>query len=305
MRGAHNVGAVNLDLLRSFFAVVEHGSLNQAAERLRVSQSTLTRQMHALEDEVGGRLLERSKSGVALTAAGYALHDGAKPALAAIDAVIEETRKVARGKSARLRIGYVASAASQYLHPALATLRRAQPQVKVMLSDLSPGQQLDALRKGEIDLALIGGPAPFSSREFFVRRLASLPVFVALADNHPLASEASIRVADLRRELFVGAPEYDLPGHDRWLGQIGRRAGFRLSRIIASESLTHALANVVSDGAVAIVPEYVKKAAVPGVVFRPLRDAKATWDLAVVWQRGKISAPVRALLDALPAAAAG
>ena len=104
---------MNLDLLRSFCAVVEHGSLNQAAERLRVSQSTLTRQMQALEAEVGGRLLERSKSGVALTAAGYALHGRIGPLLVSFDEAIHETRRIARGKSTSLRVGYMTSAAAQ------------------------------------------------------------------------------------------------------------------------------------------------------------------------------------------------
>jgi DNA-binding transcriptional LysR family regulator len=64
---------VNLDVLRSFFAICDFGSLSKAAEQLHVSQSTLTRQMQALEAEIGGQLLERGHRGVALTAAGHAL----------------------------------------------------------------------------------------------------------------------------------------------------------------------------------------------------------------------------------------
>lgn len=292
---------MNLDLLRSFLAIVEDGSLNKAAERLRVSQSTLTRQMQTLEDEVGGRLLERSKTGVALTAAGYTLHDRARPLLNAFDAALVETRKVARGKSSQLRLGYMMSAAADYLHPALTALRRAHPEVNVILRDLSPGEQIAALRRGELDLALIGNPGTYLAREFFVRRLASLPVLVALADNHPLATAATVRLADLRREIFVGALEQDMPGHNKWLVQLCRRAGFRLRGVLDSDSLSHGLATIVSEGAVALLPEYAAQMRVPGVVFRPLRDANVKWDLAFVWQRGKTSIPVRAMLDALPA----
>ena len=64
---------MNVDLLRSFFAMAGHGSLNQAAVRLHVSQSTLTRQLRTLEQAVGGSLFERSPGGVALTATGHAL----------------------------------------------------------------------------------------------------------------------------------------------------------------------------------------------------------------------------------------
>lgn len=291
---------MNLDLLRSFFAIVAQGSLSKAAERLRVSQSTLTRQMQALEHEIGGRLLERSTSGVALTATGHALFDRTKPVLAAFDAAIVEVKRSARGQSAMLRVGYLLSAAPDYLHPALAELRRLHPEVKVKLLDLSPGEQIAALRKGEIDLALIGNAGAFLSREFYVRRLAMLPVLVAMAESHPLAAQATVRLADLRREVFVGAPEADMPGHNRWVAQLCRLAGFKARFVQDADSLSHGLSTIVTENAVALMPDYAKKTPVPGVIFRPLRDTAAKWDLLVAWQRGRASIPVRALLDALP-----
>ena len=291
---------VNLDILRSFFAIIEHGSLNKAAERMRVSQSTLTRQMHALEEVIGGRLFERGTTGVALRASGHALADGIRPVLADFDAVIAGVRTLAHGKSKQLRVGYLASAAADYLHPALAALRRAHPEVKVKLHDLSPGEQIDALRKGEIDVALIGNVGTFLSREFFVRRIAWLPLMVALPETHPLASKTSLQIADLKRESFIGAPERDMPGHNRWIIQLCKRAGFRPRFLLDADSLTEGLAAIVMEGAVSLLPEYTKRAAVPGVVFRPLRDATAKWDLIVAWQRGKVSPPVRVLVDALP-----
>ena len=291
---------MNLDLLRSFFSIVEHGSLNKASERLRVSQSTLTRQVHALEHDIGGRLFERSATGVALTATGHALAEGMRPLLSKFDAVIEDARKRAQGKSASLRVGYLMSAASCYLNPALAKMRQTHPEVKVKLLDLSPGEQIEALRKGELDIALTGNVGRILSREFFVRRVAALGVIVALPENHPLVAQASLRLTDLKRELFIGAPDRDVPGHNQWVMQLCRRAGFRPRFLEDAESLTHGLATVVTEGAVSLLPEYTQYVTVPGVVFRPLRDNVAKWDLLVAWQRGKASVPVRAMLDALP-----
>ena len=291
---------VNLDILRSFFAIIEHGSLNKAAERMRVSQSTLTRQMHALENDIGGRLFERGTTGVALTASGHALADGIRPVLANFDSVIAGVRTLAHGKSKQLRVGYLASAAADYLHPALTALRRAHPEVKVKLHDFSPGEQIRALRKGELDVALIGNVGTFLSREFFVRRIAWLPLMVALPETHPLTGKASLAIADLKRESFIGAPERDMPGHNRWIIQLCKRAGFRPRFLLDAESLTEGLAAIVMEGAVSLLPEYTKRAAVPGVVFRPLSDATAKWDLIVAWQRGKVSPPLRVLVDALP-----
>ena len=301
MRSAHNLARiVNLDLLRSFFAIVEQGSLNKAAERLRVSQSTLTRQMQALEQDVGGPLLERGPGGVALTATGHALLEGVRPVLAEFDAVLADVRQRARGQSAALRIGYLMSAASDYLNPALAALRKAHPEVKVKMSDLSPGEQIAALRKGEIDVGLIGQAGALLTKEFYVKKLAALPVMVALAADHPLAAADAVKLGDLKGEVFVGAPDADVPGHNQWVAQLCKRAGFRARFVQDADSLTHGLSLIVTEGAVSLQPGYAKKLQVPGVVFRPLRDSAAKWELMVAWQRGKVSLPVKALLDALP-----
>ena len=301
MRFSHDGAAVNLDVIRSFFAIIEHGSLNRAAVRLRLSQSTLTRQLHALEHEVGGRLFERTSSGVALTSAGHALADGLRPALAGFDAALEEARNLACGKRAQVRIGYLMSAAADYLHPALRALRKAHPEVKVKLLDLSPGEQIRALRQGQLDLALIGHAGTMLEKEFFLRRVASLPLLAALSEHHPLATKPALRLADLKGELFVGAPDEDIPGHNRWITQLCRRAGFRARFLEDAHSLTHGLATVVTEHAVALMPAYAKAMPVPGVVFRPLLDPSARWTLEVAWQRGKVSEPVRAMLEALPA----
>ncbi|WP_245844284.1 LysR family transcriptional regulator [Nibricoccus aquaticus] len=291
---------MNLDLLRSFFEIATLGSLNKAAERLRVSQSTLTRQMHALEHDIGGALFERSSSGVALTATGHVLFDGMKPLLTKFDAALGEARKLARGQSASLRVGYISSAAQEYLNPALAALRRAHPEVKVKLLDQSPGEQLEALRQGEIDVALMGRAGATPEKEFYAKRLATLPLTVAVAETHPLAGQSTIALAELRGDLFVGANERDLPGHNRWITQICRKAGFRARFVEDAESLSHGLSLVVTEGAVSLIPEYAKKSGAPGVRFVPLKESALKWTLVVTWQRGRVSAPLRVLLDAMP-----
>lgn len=290
---------VNIDVLRSFIAVVESGSLNKTAERMRVSQSTLTRQMQALEHEVGGRLFERSHAGVALTAAGHTLFDSMGPLLARFDAAVAEARTRARGQSASLRIGYLMSAAREYLNPALARVRSLHPEVKVKLVDMSPGEQIAALRAGALDVALVGNADASLAREFFVKRIASLPVVVAMPEKHPLAEQPAVELADLRREVFVGAKEADLPGYKPWVVQLCRRARFRPRFVEDADSLTHSLSLLVLENAVAVLPTLASRLEAPGVVFRPLADRAAKWDLLVAWQRGKTPDAVLALVHAL------
>src|SRR5260370_12096318 len=153
MRISHHTGAV-LEKLRLFLVVLEEGSLRRAAERLRISQSAITRQLQLLEHDLGGRVLERTSAGVRPTSGGHALAEKAKGLVADYDSTMAEVRRLVRGESERLRIGYVASAVQEYLAPALATMRRVYPRVKVKMLDQTPVEMITALRRGEIDLAL-------------------------------------------------------------------------------------------------------------------------------------------------------
>jgi DNA-binding transcriptional LysR family regulator len=255
--------------------------------------------MQTLEQEIGGKLLERTHRGVALTAAGQLLFNTTKPLIAKFDAAIADTRKRAQGRIGMLRIGYLVSAATEYLNPALATLRREHPELKIKLVDLSPGQQIAALGRGEIDLGLLGNADASLARECYVKRLVSLPVVVGMPEKHALAAQATVELGDLRREMFIGARDDDLPGYNHWVAQLCRRAGFRPRFVEDADSLSHTLSLLVAENAVALLPSLSAKTGAPGVAFRPLRDRGAQWDLLVAWQRGKISEPVRALVAAL------
>jgi len=292
-----------LPRLRDFLVILEEGSLNRAAARLRVSQSTLSRQMQALEAEIGGALLERTTAGVHPTNAGHALASSLPTVLAEYDSAIAEARRLARGQRDLIRVGYLGSAAQMFLNPALSALRRSHPEVKVKLLDLSPGEQIAALRKGEIDVALIGQEGTLLSKEFYTCKLATLPVIVVMPADHPLASKKQLWLKELLGERFIGTAEEDLPGRDRWITQLCRRAGFRPKFVQEATSLSNTFTLVVAEGAVTLLPAYLKNFPVAGVAMVQLSDPKATWDFLVVWQRGRTAKPLRALLDALAAKA--
>lgn len=302
MRFLHNNAAM-LAPLRAFIVVLQEGSLNRAAARLRVSQSALSRQMQMLEAEVGGPLLERTSTGVRPTEAGHALADSMRTVLAQCDAALAEARRLVRGQHDQLRVGYLASAASRYLNPALAALRREHPEVKVNLLDLSPGEQIAALRAGRIDLALIGQEGCLAAREFYTRKLATLPALAFLSADHPLAAEPQIPLERLRGEIFVASPEADLPGRDRWIAQLCRRAGFRPRFGPTAETIAQMFTLVSGEGQVALAPAYLKDYPAAGIAAVPLSDPDARWDFLVVWQRGRTAGALRALLDALAATA--
>lgn len=289
-----------LNQLRTFFVVIEEGSLSRAAARLHQSQSALTRQVQTLEAEMGGRLFERTHTGVHLTAAGHLLAETMRPVVDAYERGMAEVSQLLRhGARKTLRVGYLPAAAHAYLDPALAVLRRTHPQVKIVLHDLFPGEQIDRLRRGEIDVALLG-PTRFATEgEFYTRRLATLPLVAVLPADHPLATRASVRLAELRGERFVRAPEEQQPGRNHWISQLCRAAGFRARFGSIANDLSHALSLVAGEGLALLGPSLLQGHRAGGVRMVPLADPDISLDMLVVWQRGRTAGALRTFLDAL------
>lgn len=291
-----------LEKLRLFLVVLEEGSLRRAAERLRISQSAITRQLQLLELDLGGRVLERTSAGVRATNGGHALAAKAKTLLADYDSAMAEIRRLVRGESEQLRIGYIASAFQQYLGPALAAVRRAYPRLKVKMLDQTPGEMITALRQGEIDLALTLHGADLLSRDFYARKLATVRSLVVLPVSHRFAAEKQVSLSQLKRETFIRGSDDMVPGYNPRIVQFCRKHGGFRPRMVAVDraaGLVESLALSANEDVISIQPAFISHLNIPNAVMVPIADAGATWDLFVVWQRGKAAGPLRMLLSAL------
>ncbi|MEY4482950.1 MAG: hypothetical protein RL693_402 [Verrucomicrobiota bacterium] len=288
-----------IDRIRALITIIDEGSVNRAAVRMRITQPALSRQMQALESEIGGKLLERETSGVKPTGLGHALVKSMKPLVDEYDSAMADLRRQARGECSELRIGYLGSAAPSVLTPALAQLRKTQPDLKLKLHDLSPREQIDALTAGEIDLALIGQEGVVAAKEFHSAKLCSLPVCVAVSDADPLASRKSIALKELKGRDFIGVDEDQVPGRNRWMTALCKAVGFKPRFALIVDGITNVLSEVVSESAVTLLPDYFLKSSHPGVTFVRVSDEAARWDFIVLWQKGRASASTRALVAAL------
>jgi DNA-binding transcriptional LysR family regulator len=247
--------SIVLEKLRLFLVVLEEGSLRRAADRLRISQSAVTRQMQSLELDLGGRVLERTSAGVSPTNGGQVLAERAKTLLADYDSTMAEVRRLNLGESERLRIGYIASAVQEYLGPALVVLRRAYPRLKVEMLDQTPGEMIIALRQGKIDLALTLHGVDLLSRDFYARKLATVRSLVALPFSHRLATERQVSLSQLKGETFVRGSDDVVPGYTQKIIRFCRKyGGFRprLATIDQANGLVESLALAANEEAISI-----------------------------------------------------
>jgi DNA-binding transcriptional LysR family regulator len=181
-----------IEKIQAFLVVIGEGSVNRAATKLHMAQPALSRQIQSLENELGGRLLERRTSGVMPTGLGLLLASSMRPVLSSYSASLAEVRREARGLRSELRVGYLQTATQSLLSPAIGRLQEEHPDIKLKLHDLSPREQIEGLRAGNLDIALIGQEGKVAASDFHSQKLCSLNVCAALARGDKLSGRQSI-----------------------------------------------------------------------------------------------------------------
>src|SRR5205823_545685 len=256
--------------LRYFVAVAENLNFTRAAAKLHLSQPSLTRQIHNLEEEIGVLLLNRSRNQVALTEEGRAFLVDARRILALATESIQAVQRLSRGETGQLNIAYLSNFNVELLPETLRAFRRSFPHVALNLFDMTPAEQFRALEARKIDLGFVGLRPPAATRDLQWEVIARHTTVVVLPLKHPLARKRQVSLGDLKTMFFVGMSEKTHPGFRDWLCETCRPAGFA-PRILQDAELEPALMTFVAEGlGVTLAREHIKKVPHPGVAFRPL-----------------------------------
>ncbi|MFI6356184.1 LysR family transcriptional regulator [Streptomyces sp. NPDC050743] len=272
---------VDTRLLRSFLAVAEDGSLTRAAERVFVSQPALTKQIRQLETQLGVRLFERSRAGMALTDAGRELARRATELLARWDDALRATKAADRQAARILRVGFVASAANEATQDIVAEFARRRPGWRVELRQAAWSNPSAGLADGEVDAALLRLPFP-GQDALRVEVLFSEARWVALPSGHRLAERTEIAFRELWDEPFVAAPEETGAWRDHWLAA-DEREGRPVRVGAVTEQPDDWLSAIANGYGIALAPESAARFyARPGVVYRPVTGVSST-RVGVAW----------------------
>jgi len=290
--------------LRYFVAVADSLNFTKAAEKLHLAQPSLTRQIQNLEDEIGVRLLNRSKKHVALTEEGRAFLVDARRVIALAEESIQAVQRLSRGETGQLNIGYLSNFDFDLLPRTLASFRQVHPHVALNLFDMTPAEQFRALDARKIDLGFVGIRVPSATRQLEWECIARHKTVAVLPLRHPLAKKRRIRLEDLKSMFFVGMSEKTHPGFRDWLAQTCQPAGFT-PRILQDADLEPGLMRFVAEGfGVTLAREQIKNLPHPGVVFRALVPS-VTAEYWIAWNKENESAALRQFIDVLKKLSAG
>ncbi|GIG68166.1 LysR family transcriptional regulator [Phytomonospora endophytica] len=272
---------VDTRLLRYFAAVADEGNLSRAAERLFVSQPTLTKQIRQLERALGAVLFTRSRAGMALTEAGRALAARVPELLAGWDEVAAETRRAAGRASRVLRVGFLASAANEATRRIIVAFRERRPDWRVEMVQSSWGDPTAGLAGGGVGAALVRLPFP-GQDGLRVEELFSEPRLLAVHSAHPLAARDRVDFAELLDEPFVAAPVETGAWRDFWLAS--ERRGGRPPVVGAVTDQPDAWLSAIANGdGVALAPESAARFyARPGITYLPVDGVEPT-RVGVAW----------------------
>lgn len=215
-----------LQLFETLRAVAETGSLSRAAEALHLNQPAVTRQIKALEHELGAVLLTRTSHGVELTPVGRKVLEHGRQALAATAAARRAAEESAPGKGGRLRLACGAMLMQFALPAVLTEFRAARPGLEVDLHTGHYQECVDRLTSYEVDLAIVSTPVTRTGLK--VTPLFKDPVVLAVSPESTLAGRDQIALAEL-----ADLPLFVLPRQTGWRQQ--------LVRTLAQEDISYRL----------------------------------------------------------------
>lgn len=286
--------------LKYFVAAAEELGFSKAAEKVRISQPALSRQIALLEEELGAPLFRRNKQRVTLTPAGRFFLPRARQILCDAELAGQQVSERFGGGRRTLRLGFIGPFLDDLVAPAVRRFAKARPGATVSLFDLPPKAQLDRLREGELDAAVLSNLDDQDRRRFRVRPLLRTSGWAAvLPESHPLAGRKSLRLAELSAMRWVSLSDAMFPGRRAFFDDCCARAGFRPRAVEEADSLPLMFVRIADQDCAGIAPLHAAKIAHAGCVFIPLAAPVITTHLLLVLPKKPGNPTLETLADAL------
>ncbi len=276
---------LTLRQLTYFVALADTRHYRRAAERVGISQPSLSQQIVALEETLGLDLVERGQRGAVLTPHGRTVLDQARRVLdeaATLRAMAQDARE---GFSGTIRLGSTPTLGPYLLPYVMRQLHQAYPSLKVIVRDATPVVLQEELLSGQHDLILT--QLPVVSQDVDVMRLFREPLKLAMAQDHPLAKQRAVTDADLAgQDVLTLSDAYRLHAQ---VAALCEEIGANLRRDYEGTSLDALRQMTALDMGVSFLPALYVQSEVSSetgdVAMRPFRKDRVTRSIGLAWRR--------------------
>ena len=272
--------------LRYFVAVGEEQHYGRGAQRLRVAQPALSRQIQDLEEEIGFKLFDRLSRGVKLSAAGKLFLEEARRILQQVNDATRRAKRVASGQSGTLRVGFIESMSWHGVVPdSFREFRERHPDAELQIKPLSSLEQVQSVRSGQLDAGFLFTIANID-RELAQLDIALVNLVLAVPKGHPLAKSKALRLRDLSSASFIWFPRRESPLFYDRLMHACFRGGLKSPRIV-QEGLNEAtILSLVSCGlGIAFVSSATRWRCPESVTLVSVTDLKLPLPFALIWRK--------------------
>ncbi|MGW3264594.1 LysR family transcriptional regulator [Streptomyces sp. NPDC001056] len=271
--------------LAYFAGVARNEHVTRAAQEMNVPQSTLSRAMARLEQDLGVELFARRGRTLVLTTAGRTFLASVERALGEVERAAEEVRADADPATGKVAFGFLHTMGAETVPGLLHAFRAEHPRIRFSLVQNYGEAMLEGMRAGRLDLCLTS-PVP-DAPDLVARRLDEQKLRLVVPADHPLAGRRRIRLAEAAEENFVTLePGYGLR---RITDALCREAGFT-PRIAFEGEEAETLRGLVAAGlGVALLPPPTVPR--PGVVELTVTAPRAVREIGVAWPADRPDTP--------------
>ena len=281
---------MNLNQLRYFVSVAEHGSFTKAAIQHYISQTAITQQIHALEENIGVKLLDRNSRPASLTPAGKIFLKEAREILSRMDAALLRTREASTGLEGELHLGYTKGYEHSDLPKHLRRFHHDYPNILLSCYRRDTDELAAGLIHGDYDVIFTWDSTNIHLEETLEYRMFErVPLRVALYASHPLARRKMLSRRDLKQEniLFMSPSGTGHSFGDDFYIKLYQQAGYQPNILLRSSDMESILMMVAAEEGISIVPEYSHtwNIGTENVVFIPLSGEDEHEEILIAWRK--------------------
>ncbi len=282
---------MEIRVLRYFLETAREGNMTRAAERLFISQPTMSKQLKELENELGAKLFIRSNYSIRLTEAGMLLRDRAEDILSLVDKTEAEFKSLEETNSGDIFVGAPESEAMSLFAEAVYSLQKNYPKIRCNIYSGNLSDVCERLDKGLLDFAIVMSYVDLSKYNYL-----ELPMKdtwgILMRKDDPLSGKNAFDVSDLDKLPLICSRQWIDQESPRWLGSAAKDMN-----IVATYNLVYNGSVMVKAGMgyAVVLDKLVNTGEGSELVFRPLSSVPQT-EMYVIWRKYQTFTPIADLL---------